>query len=337
MIKRCKTIILVLFLLVTFIMRIEAAEIKGIRYYSDKEKTRIVIQLSDSTQYKTNYDKDHNLIISILKAEIETTDKSYKINDGLVDSVVLKKAVSGDVIVANVSLIKPATFNVFPLESPSRIVIDASPFENIIKPEVVAISEQDMEIVPTQTQEEKPDTTGTINNAKPQPSIAQPSESSEPNEASSFGVNVPIVRRIFESGSYGIIQLVFDILVLTALVYIAFKMKEAIRIVRLVKKNRKNLKENNVFADMLDELENGHSNQDPENTNIKEQENIEEKIGDDDKDEEKITFPKQYEKIQELAQRGMDPISISEKSDIPVGEVNLILDLIRSRKESQIS
>ncbi len=48
-------------------------------------------------------------------------------------------------------------------------------------------------------------------------------------------------------------------------------------------------------------------------------------------DESKI---KQYDKVQELAEKGIDPISISQKSNIPVGEVNLILDLIRARKDS---
>jgi hypothetical protein len=46
---------------------------------------------------------------------------------------------------------------------------------------------------------------------------------------------------------------------------------------------------------------------------------------------EKTSVSKQYEKVYEMAQRGIDPISISQKNNIPIGEVNLILDLIKSK------
>ena len=37
-----------------------------------------------------------------------------------------------------------------------------------------------------------------------------------------------------------------------------------------------------------------------------------------------------------MAQRGMDPVLISEKSEVPVGEVNLILDLIKARRSERV-
>lgn len=43
---------------------------------------------------------------------------------------------------------------------------------------------------------------------------------------------------------------------------------------------------------------------------------------------------KQYEKVYELAQLGMDRLAISQQSNVPIGEVNLILDLSKARAQS---
>jgi len=154
-----------------------------------------------------------------------------------------------------------------------------------------------------------------------------------------MGGNMTFIGSLFRDSGYGVVQLSFDIIILIFLVYMGIKMKESFRLVRLLKKNRKILKENPVFADMLSEMEKGHKKEDHDKQNNQEQviEEVQEDIKDSENDGDDIAFPKQYEEVQELAQRGMDSISISQESDIPVGEVNLILDLIKARKESHAS
>ena len=340
MIMRYKKIALVC-VIFAFLFAIElyASEIKEVRHYSDKEKTRIVIQLNESVQYQTNYDKDHNLIISMPNSAIGTSKETFKINDKLVDSVMLKET-DGNTLKANILLDRPAVFNVFPLESPARIVVDASPFENIIAPEVVAISEQDTEFYSPLPESDKSTNKSPITNKDPSEEAKSSLNAPElANEAASLGGNMTFIGNLFRDSGYGVVQLSFDVIILIFLVYMGIKMKESFRLIRLLKKNRKILKENPVFADMLSEMEKGHKKEDHDGQNKQEQmiEENQEDIKDSESDGNDIAFPKQYEEVQELAQRGMDSISISQESDIPVGEVNLILDLIKARKESHAS
>ena len=87
---------------------------------------------------------------------------------------------------------------------------------------------------------------------------------------------------------------------------------------------------------MLVELENGYTHE----TEINKHEHVSKvKNPNDEKKEktkkdtntEQTSVSKQYEKVYEMAQRGIDPISISQKNNIPIGEVNLILNLIKSK------
>jgi hypothetical protein len=340
MAKKIRSLILVFVIFLTFCSTlIQASEIKEVRYYSDKEKTRIVLQLNELTQYKTNYDKDNSLNISILKSEIGTSKNIFKIDDGLVNSLELRKT-NEDNININISINRPATFNVFPLESPARIVIDVSPFENIIAPEVVAISDQDIDDFSQNSKESQIKTINYNSNETQKPISEESIENIEQlNKASNLPFDIPVISSLINDNRYGFIQIGFDIIVIISLLYMISKMKESFRIVRLLKKNRKLFKENPIFADILEEIEKGtikeKKKKKTKSTDIDEENDIQElRQKNINEVEKEITFPKQYDKVQEFAQKGMDPISIAQKSDIPVGEVNLILDLIKARKEN---
>jgi hypothetical protein len=89
---------------------------------------------------------------------------------------------------------------------------------------------------------------------------------------------------------------------------------------------------------MLIELEKGFSQEQEgkhENVSKSKSANVERKAK--KSATEQISVPKQYDKVHEMAQRGMDPLSISQKSNIPIGEVTLILDLIKAKREGQTS
>lgn len=160
--------------------------------------------------------------------------------------------------------------------------------------------------------------------------ISVPIIQSNSAEITDLGLEWLPVSELFDGNINTIFQYAFDLIVLAMIIFLVLKVRTADKLARYIKKNRRTLKNNPVFADMLIEIEGRKQN--PEKKANKKSKNIEEEIPEDSKsiNDEKVT--KQYDKIQELAQRGIDPITISQRSNIPVGEVNLILNLIKARK-----
>jgi N-acetylmuramoyl-L-alanine amidase len=97
-----------------------------VRSYSDPDKTRIVIDLSEKTEFKannlTNPDEIFiDIIGSILK--LEDTFKEIEINDGILKTV--KIAQSNEEITRVVfDLYQEVKYNIFSLTDPDRVVID---------------------------------------------------------------------------------------------------------------------------------------------------------------------------------------------------------------------
>jgi hypothetical protein len=373
---KAKITLVVITLLVSLALQTNATEIKGLRHYSESSKTRIVIQLNNLAQYKTHklmLILEHRISVSILDSRLDCLDRSFNIGDGLVKTVTLKEMEDSSVDVT-ISLERPTTFNVFSLDSPARIVIDVTPVDNVITPEVVAISPLESKSVP-QTIVNKP-TTATNKNTKPggyvnarassdsvpQTVVNKPTTATNKNTKPGGYVNAKAssdsakqvvdntnevlssapgfgdVKSWFTNTNYVLIQLVFDILMLTALVYIGIKVKIVLNFARFIRKRGRALKGNKVFADMLIELEKGFSQEQEgkhENVSKSKSANVERKAK--KSATEQISVPKQYDKVHEMAQRGMDPLSISQKSNIPIGEVTLILDLIKAKREGQTS
>ena len=120
-----------------------------VRSYSDSDKTRIVIDLSEKTEFKanklTNPDKIFiDIIGSILK--LEDTFKEIEINDGILKTV--RTAQFNEEITRVVfDLYQEVKYNIFSLTDPDRVVID------IFRPEKK--SEPLLETLPPKP-EEKP-------------------------------------------------------------------------------------------------------------------------------------------------------------------------------------
>ncbi|MCJ7790344.1 MAG: N-acetylmuramoyl-L-alanine amidase family protein, partial [Candidatus Atribacteria bacterium] len=120
-----------------------------VRSYSDSDKTRVVIDLSEKTEFKanklTNPDKIFiDIIGSILK--LEDTFKEIEINDGILKTV--RTAQFNEEITRVVfDLYQEVKYNIFSLTDPDRVVID------IFRPEKK--SEPLLETLPPKP-EEKP-------------------------------------------------------------------------------------------------------------------------------------------------------------------------------------
>jgi hypothetical protein len=265
--------------------------------------------------------------------------------------------------ISNIKILlkRPAAFNVFPLESPARIVIDVLPVDNVFNPEVVAISPSGSEEPSPQTEKTTPSALTTKDTIKDTTKGATTNENNElkeslTNDNQKTNNTVGILNTVSETESgkskltdtKSFINYGFIAVVLIALIYMGYKIRGVSKFARLIRKNSRMLKENPAFANMLNEMEKERTQESlnltkeaeliVETQNTDDENNDEDFEGKEEKDSitEKVTIPRQYEKVEEMAQRGMEPALISEKSEVPVGEVNLILDLIKARRSERV-
>lgn len=102
-----------------------SAEIKDVRFSSEPTKTRVVFELDENTQYKSQYDKENNITLSISKAKLSEPSKSFELKNGIVKDLFIRQL--NDDTDARISLEKTAKYKIFTLGSPDRIVIDITP------------------------------------------------------------------------------------------------------------------------------------------------------------------------------------------------------------------
>jgi hypothetical protein len=358
MIMKTKIMIALFVLLVIPIFQTNAEEVRGIRYYSESDKTRVVVLIKNIPQYKTKLDLENNVSLYIQNSELEGSNRSFRVEDGLVKSVSLKDG-NDNTVEVKIILEKKASFNVFPLESPSRIVIDITPVDNISAPEIAVISPKSETIpktlenkiapapikkvaTPILPKAQKAETIKSIDTTPSPDNDKQAVDSTEGVLSSTFSFDN--IKILFSDGNYVIIQITFDVVILVMLIYMITKMKAVLNFTKFIKKHRRVLKGNKAFADMLVELENGYTHETEINkhehmskANVKNPNDEKKDKPKKDTNTDQASASKQYEKVYEMAQRGIDPISISQKNNIPIGEVNLILDLIKSKREGPTS
>jgi hypothetical protein len=218
---------LVLAILSVFLItNAEATDVEGIKYYTENDKTRIVIQLDHDAKYQIKYDKNLNLSISLVESKIADPNKTYEVNDGLVNTIDLKE-VKDNTVIINISFDKPAAFEVFSLESPSRIVIDATTFEDIITPEVISITGLEPSNLALQVdgkidQEE--------NNATPK-------------------------KPWYAKSDYGLLSAFFDMSILMIVIYMEIRINNSSKFNMLMERKRKTIKGDPAFVNVAKELE----------------------------------------------------------------------------------
>jgi hypothetical protein len=210
----------------------------------------------------------------------------------------------GGLVEVNISLKEQVCFNVFTFGSPDRIVIDMMAATGAA---------------------------GAIGAGLANPPAGNPVVGNiAPLAASKAGSKTDSTA----AKNYMPLQLFFNALLIAALVIISFKLAHVMRVSH---KNRVELNKSETFADMLGVLRG----------KIKRRGNDAEKASDslaqipyqDQEDEEKVSHrvQEQYSKVYELAKLGMDRLEIAKKSNIPIGEVNLILDLSRASLQGKPS
>lgn len=127
---------LALLLLATSSIASEKIDVKGIRYWSSPDYTRVVVDLSGSVEFSTNRISDPDRVYfdlknSILKKEIKTT---FPVGDGM-----LKAVRAGQFDLHTVRIVldveKITDLNTFILDNPARLVIDVHGVGKIAKPE----------------------------------------------------------------------------------------------------------------------------------------------------------------------------------------------------------
>lgn len=338
-----RRIVILIILIVFPILSVEATEVRQIRYYSDTNKTRITVELDDKVQYQTQFDSEKNIIIYLLNTKMGSANKLTRINDTLVRTVTLME--NEDNVCIKTALIKSATFTVFSLNSPFRIVIDIIPVEKFsasgpinvesVNKKISEESKKPEQNIMTQVNKQKIVSMEKQNVNQPQFQTKEvdtkPSSQVETEQAMSW---LDSFYSKLENKNVIVIQIALDLILIVGISIVSISFMQYKR-THEGQKAEKLVKKKQIFADVISELENKQTSQVDENIeignpNIKKTNNLEKNKGN-------ISIPKEYEKVYELFQRGMDRISISQKSNIPIGEVNLILDLIKSRKESNVA
>lgn len=246
--KKAYKFIMLIIIIMVFTTYSEAAEIQNIRYYSEKDQTRVVIQLDSDAKYKMQYDKKHNLTISLIKSTIGNANQLYKIDDTLINTIEIKE-VNDSLLNIFIDLKKPTAFNVFPLESPSRIVIDATAYENVIEPEIVSVPDQ-YSMVSLKSDSNTNDASVDIVDANTETIAKDLTQKEDTDE------NPKSKKSWLSALNYGLISAFFDILFLIAIIYMNFKIGHLAKFANLIKKNRLLLRGNQFFANIMNELEN---------------------------------------------------------------------------------
>ena len=327
--KRYLTIFIATILIMVPVLQSQAVMIRGLRFDSKADGTRIVLDLDGTALYRTQYDKEPSISIRLLETKRGSIKQTTSIDDGLVKAVTAKEKIVNDTAETMVRILlkKSATSTVFSLSN--RIVIDITPDEIIGTTDVAAENEnapmEDREI----TMEDV---------------VA---EATQPLNVPAEGITPLPHERVQESNSYKTIfsllaersaltQLGFNGVFMLALIFMGIKVW---RVARVSKKNSNILKKGQNFADMIGRLQRGAE---AENNGAGKRRPIfaVPNMAQKKQKKKKRTLPpvasqKQYERVHKLAQLGIDRLAISQQSNVPIGEVNLILNLTKSRSQSK--
>jgi hypothetical protein len=288
-----------------FVFCASAVEVTKTSINSQKGKTRIMILLDEAAQYNVQYNASGpDISIYLFEAGLGSTKKVKTGDDELVEAVNLREPIGG-IVEVNISLKEQVGFNVFTLGSPDRIVIDmmaAAGAAGLTSAGLVSSPAGDP----------------VIGNIAPLGAIKQ--------SGSKTGLST--------AKNYMPLQLFFNALLIAALIIISFKLAH---VMRVSDKNRVELNKNETFANMLGVLRGKvkRKGNDAETTSN----SLAQIPYQEQEDKEKVStgVQEQYSKVYELAKLGMDRLEIAKKSNIPIGEVNLILDLSRVSSQGKPS
>ena len=93
------------------------------RYYSYKDKTRLVIQMVEKKEIQINSSREKKIAVKIYKSKVNSEKSSITINDGVVDTLDATNLERDVLFVVNLGTYSGKT-DTFTLSSPFRLVID---------------------------------------------------------------------------------------------------------------------------------------------------------------------------------------------------------------------
>ncbi len=305
------------------VFRISAAMVVDARVYSGVDKTRITIQLDGPAQYQTQLTSEPGVSISLLKTGLGAIRKTTRINDEMVKGMTLKE-IAGSIVDVNVSLKGDANFAVFPLESPDRIVIDIMPSD----------------IMPVEAAEIAPLSVENTSGPETKDSSSADSDNSDAGADPNPGaVEKGLISSVlpFQAKDYMLAQLILNVVLVIALIVMGIKLWS---IAKATGKNYKVLKKSQDFADIIGGLQQQARGK---NRTVGVLHSAAAQLGTPDRGSKRTkkkrrgartaSLQEQYRKVYELAQFGLDRFAISQQSNVPIGEVNLILDLSKTRQQ----
>jgi len=131
------------------------------RYYSYKDKTRVVIQAAGKKEIQIDSSKEKQISVKIYRSKINAEKSSIAINDGVVDGVDASNLERDVLFVVNLGTYS-GKFDTFILNSPFRLVVDVERtgetlsklpgFSSQLAPSATAFSEANIptEVIPPQ-------------------------------------------------------------------------------------------------------------------------------------------------------------------------------------------
>lgn len=311
-------------LIIAFVCQSQAANVIDVRHNSEADKTRVVVELDGPTQYQALYTSESGVSICLLEARLKSIGKTINIGDELVKTVVLKEMM-GDIVEVSISLKGKSAFTIFPLETPDRIVID-------VMPDIAVEAVQPLDVFAANSTKKTEEPPGTLEHA-----VLGVSEQSLDSSSKKFQDLAALFS--LKNMNYALVQLCFNAFLMMALIVIGIKLW---RVTKVSKRNLSTLKKGMTTADIMSRLQQGimENGSDLEPQRIRPvKTNISGKTQKRKRRKERpqAMHEKQYEKVHKLAQLGVDRMEISQQSNVPIGEVNLILDLSKSGSQAKVN
>jgi len=123
---------------------VDNINITSFRYFSYKDKTRLVIYLDSPLEFKTTQIEKKNFILSIINGSYSATDEKVAVNDGVINSVEFNQEDKSARFVINLGE-NFKDLEVFTLKEPDRIVIDFKAEEDKV---LNRINEEPVKLIP---------------------------------------------------------------------------------------------------------------------------------------------------------------------------------------------
>jgi hypothetical protein len=324
----------VLFILFAIpVFQVRAARVTDIRWSSEAGKTRVVFQLDAAAKYHVRNTLEPGISVYLLQTELDPQEQPIHVDSQLVKSVTASEVAPG-LLEIKLSLKEKAICDVFCTRSPFRVVIDI-----LSAADALRIPLAGSYALGTMSENNGFDDEGAVaasdNVAQEDDSNASATDiRATEDEKPSYFFITQFIREKHET-----LQSYFDILFIIGLVVISIRISYINKLLK-----GKTVHENLDFAQTMNSLQINPGERDkkpesevpkqPEKPNVAQINQIKETRK--NRVAQLNSIPKHYRKVYELAERGMDRFAISKKSNIPIGEVNLILDLAQAKLQGKI-